>query len=125
MLIDAARRALYDLIDPKMRGILWKVLGLSLICLIALWVTIRSLFMWLAVPWLQGLFPTHAGMDRLDHLCAADVCGAGSRARPCPADGAGIRSGCRPSFSMMPPSIWSKITIPKTRRAGRFPFSPR
>ena len=58
MLIDAARRALYDLIDPKMRAILWKVLGLSLLCLIGLWVAIRSLFMWLAVPWLQNLFPT-------------------------------------------------------------------
>lgn len=58
MLIAAAREALKDLIDPKMRGILWKVLGLSLLCLIALWVAIRALFLWLAVPWLAHLFPT-------------------------------------------------------------------
>lgn len=58
MLIEAARRALYDIIDPKMRGILWKVLGLSLLCLIALWFAARALFMWLAFPWLESLFPT-------------------------------------------------------------------
>ena len=58
MLIEAARRALYDIIDPKMRGILWKVLGLSLLCLIALWFAVRAIFMRLAFPWLESLFPT-------------------------------------------------------------------
>ncbi|TPW32574.1 sulfate transporter family protein [Martelella alba] len=58
MLIEAARRAGADLIDPKLRGILWKVLGLSLICLIALWFAVRALFMWLAFPFLAHLFPT-------------------------------------------------------------------
>ncbi|WP_180899350.1 sulfate transporter family protein [Martelella soudanensis] len=58
MLIDAARRAFYDLIDPKMRTILWKVLGLSLLCLTGLWFALRGLFLWLAFPWLESLFPT-------------------------------------------------------------------
>ncbi|AMM86490.1 sulfate transporter family protein [Martelella sp. AD-3] len=58
MLLSAARQALMDLIDPKMRGILWKVLGLSLLCLVALWFAIRSLFLWLAFPLLANLFPT-------------------------------------------------------------------
>lgn len=58
MLISSAKKALSDLIDPRMRGILWKVLGLSLLCLIGLWFAIRGLFFWLAFPWLQDLFPT-------------------------------------------------------------------
>lgn len=58
MLISCARAAIADLIDPKMRGILWKVLGLSLLCLVALWFAIRALFLWLAFPWIAQLFPT-------------------------------------------------------------------
>lgn len=58
MLIDAARRAIYDILDPKMRGILWKVLGLSLLCLIGLWFAVRAVFLWLAFPWIESLFPT-------------------------------------------------------------------
>ncbi|PRX08268.1 UNVERIFIED_ORG: CysZ protein [Martelella mediterranea] len=58
MLMTAARQALLDLIDPKMRSILWRVLGLSLLCLIALWFAIRALFLWLAFPVLANLFPT-------------------------------------------------------------------
>lgn len=35
----------------------WKSLGLTLLVLVGLWFAIRSLFIWLALPWLDSLVP--------------------------------------------------------------------
>src|SRR5262245_46435939 len=64
MIIEAARRALGDLLAPEFRAILFKTLGLTLLALAALWFGLEELFDWLALPWIDALlpgFPSWAG----------------------------------------------------------------
>jgi CysZ protein len=64
MIIEAARRALGDLLAPEFRAILFKTLGLTLLALAALWFGLKELFDWLALPWIDTLlpgFPSWAG----------------------------------------------------------------
>lgn len=54
MLIDAAKKALGELFDPALRGVLWKSIGLTILALILLWNVISFIFANTAVPFLSG-----------------------------------------------------------------------
>ncbi|TCU15900.1 sulfate transporter family protein [Rhizobium sullae] len=57
MILDAARLAFVNLFARETRSVFWKVLGLTLLALIGLWFTLRSLFMTFLFPWIAGFFP--------------------------------------------------------------------
>ncbi|UCI19565.1 sulfate transporter family protein [Mesorhizobium sp. B2-1-8] len=57
MIFDAARTAALELLSPPFRAVFIKTLGLTLLALVALWFGLTSLVEWLALPWLQTLFP--------------------------------------------------------------------
>ncbi|WP_320198103.1 sulfate transporter family protein [Agrobacterium sp. rho-13.3] len=57
MILDAARQAFTNLFAAETRSVFWKSLGLTLLVLVGLWFAIRSLFIWLALPWLDSLVP--------------------------------------------------------------------
>lgn len=59
MIFASASRALSDLFSASIRTVFWKVIGLALLALVALWFLLRQLFLtfvWPRLePWLQGL----------------------------------------------------------------------
>lgn len=57
MIIASARMALSNVFAPETRSVFWKVLGLTLLVLVALWFAIRGLFIYLALPWIDALLP--------------------------------------------------------------------
>ncbi|MCA1370593.1 sulfate transporter family protein [Bradyrhizobium sp. BRP14] len=57
MILDAARLAFANLFAAETRTVFWKVIGLTLLALVALWFLIRELFVWLALPWIDALMP--------------------------------------------------------------------
>ncbi|MDO5896836.1 sulfate transporter family protein [Agrobacterium sp. Azo12] len=57
MIFDATRLALTNILSPATRSVFWKVLGLTLLVLAGLWVAIRQLFIYLALPWIDTLLP--------------------------------------------------------------------
>ncbi len=57
MILDAARLAFRNLFAAETRSVFWKVLGLTLLVLAALWFAIRSIFIYLALPWVDSLVP--------------------------------------------------------------------
>ncbi|MER8964968.1 sulfate transporter family protein [Mesorhizobium sp. M0159] len=57
MILDAARAALSRLFSPEFRSVFLKTLGLTLLALAALWFGIKSLFEWLAWPWIDAWLP--------------------------------------------------------------------
>lgn len=57
MVIEAARLALVNLFARETRGVFWKVLGLTILALAVLWILIRNLFIWLALPWIDQFLP--------------------------------------------------------------------
>lgn len=57
MIIEAARLAFINLFARETRGVFWKVLGLTLAALLVVWILIRKIFIWLALPWLEQLVP--------------------------------------------------------------------
>lgn len=57
MILDAARLSLANLLAPETRSVFWKVLGLTILALVALWFAVRELFVWLALPWIDTLMP--------------------------------------------------------------------
>ncbi|MBX3577619.1 MAG: sulfate transporter family protein [Rhizobiaceae bacterium] len=56
MILTAVRAAFADVLDPRMRAVFFKTVGLTLLALIAFWFGISGLFEWLAMPWFEGLF---------------------------------------------------------------------
>lgn len=46
-----------NLFARETRSAFWKILGLTLLFLTALWFLLRQLFIWLALPWLDYLVP--------------------------------------------------------------------
>ncbi|MEL6922103.1 MAG: sulfate transporter family protein, partial [Pseudomonadota bacterium] len=56
MIVTAARKALGELFDPALRGVLWKSIGLTLLGLIAIWFALRALFDAVVVPFVSGWF---------------------------------------------------------------------
>lgn len=63
MIFEAARLAFANLFAPETRSVFWKVLGLTLLGLVGLWLALRELFIYLALPWLDALIPATSGWD--------------------------------------------------------------
>ncbi|WP_322882969.1 sulfate transporter family protein [Sinorhizobium medicae] len=57
MIFDAARLAFANLFATETRTVFWKVIGLTLLALVALWFALREVFVWLALPWIDALMP--------------------------------------------------------------------
>lgn len=57
MVIEAARLALANLFARETRGVFWKVLGLTILALAVLWIVVRDVFIWLAMPWIDQFVP--------------------------------------------------------------------
>ncbi len=58
MIIDAARLSLANLFAAETRKVFWKVLGLTLLVLVALWFALRGTFIAFVLPWLQSVMPS-------------------------------------------------------------------
>ena len=56
MILDAARLSLANLFAPETRGVFWKVMGLTVLALVLLWIALRETFVAFALPWLQGFW---------------------------------------------------------------------
>jgi CysZ protein len=57
MILNAALRALADLFSPAIRPVLWKVLGLTILALAALWLAVREAFVHWVGPWIEPFLP--------------------------------------------------------------------
>ncbi|MDO9417884.1 sulfate transporter family protein [Pararhizobium sp.] len=57
MILDAARLAFSNLFAFETRSVFWKVLGLTLLVLCALWFALRGLFVSYAMPWIDAFLP--------------------------------------------------------------------
>lgn len=57
MISDIAIRAFGDLFSAPVRSVFWKVIGLTLLFLAALWYVLRLLFLDYAMPYLEGWLP--------------------------------------------------------------------
>ncbi|EPE95215.1 sulfate transporter family protein [Rhizobium grahamii] len=57
MILEAARLSLVNLFAAETRSVFWKVLGLTLLVLVGLWLALRSAFMSFVFPWIASFFP--------------------------------------------------------------------
>jgi CysZ protein len=57
MIFSSALRALNDIFSPSIRPLLWKVLGLTLLALAALWLAVREAFLYWVMPWIAPWLP--------------------------------------------------------------------
>ena len=57
MILEAARLSITNLFAPETRSVFWKVLGLTVLALIGLWLALRSAFMAFVFPWIASFFP--------------------------------------------------------------------
>jgi CysZ protein len=57
MVIEAARLALANLLALETRKVFWKVLGITLLILIAAWLLLHSALVAFVLPWVEGFFP--------------------------------------------------------------------
>jgi CysZ protein len=57
MILATASRAFGDLFSAPIRGVFWKVIGLTLLFLVALWYALRLLFLDYALPHIEGWMP--------------------------------------------------------------------
>ncbi len=57
MILEAARLSASNLFAAETRSVFWKVLGLTVLALIGLWLALRGVFMAFLFPWLASFFP--------------------------------------------------------------------
>src|SRR5690606_3558531 len=57
MIIDAARLSLVNLFAPETRAVFWKVLGLTILVLVGLWLLMRQTFVSFLWPWFSLYLP--------------------------------------------------------------------
>lgn len=57
MILATATRAFGDLFSAPIRSVFWKVVGLTLLFLVALWYVLRLLFLDYAMPYFEGWLP--------------------------------------------------------------------
>lgn len=57
MIYSTAIRAFGDLFSAPVRGVFWKVIGLTLLFLVALWFVLRLLFLDYAMPYIEAWLP--------------------------------------------------------------------
>lgn len=77
MILDAARAAASQLFSHEFRSVFWKTLGLTLLALVALWLGLKELFEWLALPWIDALLPGLPAWAGWLGFVAAIVAGVG------------------------------------------------
>lgn len=77
MILDAARAAAGQIFSPEFRSVFLKTLGLTLLALVAVWFGMKELFEWLALPWLEALFPGLPGWAGWLGFIAALLAGIG------------------------------------------------
>jgi CysZ protein len=77
MILDAARAAASQLFSTEFRSVFFKTLGLTLLTLAALWLGLKELFDWLALPWIDALLPGFPGWAGWLGFIAAIVAGVG------------------------------------------------
>ena len=77
MILDAARAAAGQIFSPEFRSVFLKTLGLTLLALVAVWFGLKELFEWLALPWLDALFPGLPGWAGWLGFIAAMLAGIG------------------------------------------------
>ncbi|MBX3570383.1 MAG: sulfate transporter family protein [Rhizobiaceae bacterium] len=75
MIFEAARSAAGHLFSPAFRAVLFKTLGLSLLALTVLWIALRQVFVWLALPFFDGLLPEWVGSGGWFDLVATILAG--------------------------------------------------
>ncbi len=63
MIFDAARLAFANLFAPETRSVFWKVLGLTILVLVGLWLALRETFIYFTLPWIDQLIPGTAGWE--------------------------------------------------------------
>ena len=61
MVIDAARLALGNLLAVEARATFLKVLGVTLLLLVGLWLALHAFFAAFVAPWIESLFPDMSG----------------------------------------------------------------
>ena len=57
MILNSALRALGDIFSPAVRPVLWKVLGVTILALVALWLAAREAFVYWVMPWIDPYLP--------------------------------------------------------------------
>jgi CysZ protein len=57
MIIEAARLAIANLFATETRAIFWKVLGITVLVLVGLWLALHAVFASIVLPWFEGFFP--------------------------------------------------------------------
>jgi CysZ protein len=57
MILNSATRAFSDIFSPAVRPVLWKVLGLTVVALAALWLAAREAFLHWVMPWVEPYLP--------------------------------------------------------------------
>ncbi|MBB6180658.1 sulfate transporter family protein [Pseudorhizobium flavum] len=57
MILDAARLSLINLFAPETRSVFWKVLGLTILVLVGLWLALRQTFVSVVWPWFAVYMP--------------------------------------------------------------------
>jgi len=77
MIFDAARLAISQLFTPPFRSVFFKTIGLTLLLLVASWFGAKELFEYLAMPWIDQLFPGLPSWVGWLGLIAAIVAGIG------------------------------------------------
>jgi CysZ protein len=57
MIIEAARLAIANLLATETRAVFWKVLGITVLVLVGLWLALHAVFASVVLPWFEGFFP--------------------------------------------------------------------
>lgn len=77
MIIEAARRSLFNLFAPETRAVFWKVLGLTILVLVGLWLALRQTFAAVIWPWFAVYLPDVPDWAGWLTLIAAILAGVG------------------------------------------------
>lgn len=77
MIFTAARDAIGQLFTPPFRSVFLKTLGLTLLLLVGMWFGTKELFDYLAMPWIDQLFPGLPSWVGWLGLIAAIIAGVG------------------------------------------------
>lgn len=77
MIIEAARRSLLNLFAPETRAVFWKVLGLTILVLVGLWLALRQTFAAVIWPWFAVYLPDVPDWAGWLTLIAAILAGIG------------------------------------------------
>jgi CysZ protein len=80
-MLDAAVKALSQMISPPMRSILWRSIGLALVLIIVLAIGLQRLLSWFATygeVWLEGLLGPgwHASLEVFAWIISIASCSA-------------------------------------------------